>query len=112
MEQRLDQLPDLGFEDQPVDQIKIAITTFAFKNADIINLLTERGNIIKNEKWDDMEAIDAKINEIKNENLEDLTTPCAVFMTFENEEGANRAINFNKAIDADLELKELGTWLG
>jgi len=33
-------------------------------------------------------------------------------MTFENEEGANRAMNFNKAIEADTSLTELGTWLG
>ena len=39
-------------------------------------------------------------------------TPCAVFITFENEEGANRAMNFNKAIEADTSLTELGTWLG
>jgi len=39
-------------------------------------------------------------------------TPCAVFMTFENEEGANRAMNFNKAIEADTSLTELGKWLG
>ena len=39
MEQRLDQMPDLGFEDEPVEHIKIAVTTFAFKNAEIIKLL-------------------------------------------------------------------------
>ena len=49
MEERLDQLPDLGFEDEPVDEVKIAVTTFAFKNAEIINLLKERGSIIKSE---------------------------------------------------------------
>ena len=59
-----------------------------------------------------MQAIDEKINEIKNNHLEELMTPCAVFMTFENEEGANRAMNFNKAIEADTSLTELGTWLG
>ena len=39
MEQRLDRMPDLGYEDEPVEQVKIAVTTLAFKNADIINLL-------------------------------------------------------------------------
>ena len=39
MEKRLDQMPDLGFEDEPVEHIKIAVTTFAFNNAAIINLL-------------------------------------------------------------------------
>ena len=86
MESRLDQLPDLGFEDEPVEHIKVAITTFAFKNAEIIELLKERGELIKNEEWDEMEKIDSKINEIKNNHLVDLMTPCSVFMTFENEE--------------------------
>lgn len=35
-------LPDLGYEDEPQD-IKIAVTTFAFKNHEIINLLKQRG---------------------------------------------------------------------
>lgn len=51
MERRLDQMPDLGYEDEPVDHVKIAVTTFAFKNAEIINLLQERGDIIKEERW-------------------------------------------------------------
>ena len=52
MEQRLDELPDLGFEDEPVEHVKVALTTFAFKNADIINLLKKRGDAVKNEEWD------------------------------------------------------------
>ena len=72
----------MGFEDEPVEFIKIALTTFAFKNAEIIKLLKERGNIIKTEEWDKMEMIDQKINDVKNEHFEDLTTPCSVFMTF------------------------------
>ena len=86
------------------------MTTFAFKNAEIINLLKERGEIIKGENWDEMERIDAKINSHKDANLEDLMTPCAVFMTFENEEGVNRAINFNKTIETDPDYEDLGKW--
>ena len=58
MEQRLDMLPDLGYEDEPVQHIKIAVTSFAFKNAEIIHLLKERGDIIKSEQWDKMPDID------------------------------------------------------
>jgi len=36
METRVSEMPDLGYEDQPVEQIKIAVTTFAFRNADMI----------------------------------------------------------------------------
>ena len=49
MEERLDKLPDLGYEDEPVEHVKIAVTAFAFKNAEIIHLLKERGEVIKNE---------------------------------------------------------------
>ena len=59
MEQRLDELPDLGFEDEPVEHVKVALTTFAFKNADIINLLKKRGDAVKNEKWDELQKIEA-----------------------------------------------------
>ena len=111
MEQRLSQLPDLGFEDEPVEYVKIALTTFAFKNEKIINLLQERGDVIKTEDWEEMERIDASINEIKNNHLEDLMTPCPVFMTFENEEGVNRAINYNESIEADENFAHLGVWL-
>ena len=48
-----------------------------------------------------MADIDKRINEIKNSRLEELTSPCAVFMTFENEEGAQRAMAFNDTIDGN-----------
>ena len=51
MEDRLSQLPDLGYEDEPVQFVKIAMTTFAFRNSELIKLLRKRGDIIKNEKW-------------------------------------------------------------
>ena len=53
-----------------------------------------------------------KINELKNKDLEGMTTPCSVFMTFENEEGVNRALNYDTAIEVDRELEPLKTWLG
>jgi len=37
MEERLAKLPSLGFDD--TDSVEIAVTTLAFKNADIIDLL-------------------------------------------------------------------------
>ena len=55
-------MPDLGFEDEPVEHVKVALTTFAFKNADIINLLKKRGDAVKNEKWDELQKIEAQIN--------------------------------------------------
>ena len=95
-----------------MEHVKIAITTFAFKNPDIINLLKERGDIIKNERWKEMEAIDQDINKIKKEKIDDLMTPVAVFMTFECEEGVNRAMAYNEIVEKDESLSHLRTWLG
>jgi len=87
MERRLTIMPDLGFEEEPPEQIKIAVTTFAFDNADLILLLRERGAAITCDNFDRMREIDAEINQLKDEKLEKFVRPCSVFMTFESEEG-------------------------
>lgn len=40
-----------------------------------------------------------------------MTTPCSIFMTFENEEGVNRALNYHDAVNADSSLSHFNTWL-
>lgn len=90
-------LPNLNFEEEDGD-IKVAVTTLAFANADIIDLLTQRGTAIKSEKWDQQLQIEQKINDLKNEKFNNLTTPCSVFMTFESEEGVNRALQMDDTI--------------
>ena len=104
-------MPDLGYENEPVEHIKIAVTSFAFNNAEIIHMLKERGEIIKSEKWAKMAEIDSRINQFKDENIKQMVTPCSIFMTFENEEGVNRAINYNESIEADENFAHLGVWL-
>ena len=42
-----------------------------------------------------MRQTDEKINTLKNEKLATFVRPCSVFMTFENEEGLERALNFD-----------------
>lgn len=112
MERRLSLLPDLGFEEEPIEEIKIAVTTFAYNNGDGIHLLRERGNCIKTEDWAGMEKVDKKINEIKNTQLEDFTTPCSIFMSFELEEGVHRALQMDALCKSDPRLADLTTWLG
>jgi len=56
---RLSSLPDLGYEDEPPERISIALITFAFDNAEVINLLKARGAAIKFEKFDKMRQINA-----------------------------------------------------
>ena len=112
MERRLSLLPDLGFEPEPVEEVKVAVTTFAYNNGDAIHLLRKRGQMIKSEDWEGMKKIDAQINIIKGSNLEDFTTPCSIFMSFENEEGVNRAVRYNDLIASNPEeFEELKLWL-
>ena len=94
MEERLAKLPDLGYEEGEPN-LKVAIASLAFKNGEMINLLRERGTLIKTEKWDKLKEIETKINLEKAKIMDDLVRPCSVFMTFESEEGYNRAINYN-----------------
>ena len=107
-------MPDLGFEDPPLPRIEIAATTFAFENAKLIQLLKLRGAAIKTDKFDEMRKIDAEINDYKNKNLEHVTRPCSVFMTFENEEGYQRAVQFDEIVTKSTipEVRDLKGWLG
>ena len=112
MEDRVSQLPDLGYEVEPEERVKIAVTTLAFDNADIIDLLRKRGRAITDEKWDKQAEIETKINELKGAEFDRLVTPCSVFITFESEEGVNRALNMDKTIEAQQDLKHLQLWFG
>lgn len=103
----MSQLPDLGYEVVPEDRTKVAVTTLAFKNQEIISLLRERGLAIRKESWDEMRKIDQKINELKDNEFERITTPCSVFMTFETEEGYNRAIEMEATCRAHPRLAHL-----
>ena len=47
MEDRLNKTPWLEFDDDT--PVKVAVTTMAFRNSKIIQLLRERGGYIKNE---------------------------------------------------------------
>lgn len=112
IEDRLSQMPDLGFEDEPVTDIKVAVSQFAFNNAELIHLLRERGAAITADNFDGMREIDKKINDLKNEKLEQFTRPVSCFMTFENEEGAQRAKSFEEETlkEENANLKHLRKW--
>ena len=44
-------MPDLGYEEEIQEEIKIAQITFAYDNMELINDLKKRGKLIKTEKW-------------------------------------------------------------
>lgn len=89
-------MDDLGFreESERHNPIKIAQITFAYENGWVIEKLKKRGAIIAAEKYEELEAINAEIhNRITTDHkfLDKIQLPCAVFVTFEDEEGCNRA---------------------
>jgi hypothetical protein len=96
MEKRLTEYPSQGYEPEPPIPfklwIKVVMSTFAFENWQLIELLKERGTLIKAEKWDEMRATEVKVNKLKEENLDLFTRPCEMFMTFKTEEGKQRAL--------------------
>jgi len=55
--------------------------------------------------------VESQINDLKAEKYELLTTPCSVFMTFENEEGITRALKYDEAIQADPSLADIALWM-
>jgi hypothetical protein len=87
--------------------------TFAFDNATLINLLRVRGAHIKFERYEKMREWNKKIDEIKSnpEKLKALNRPVTAFLTFENEEGINRAKGYTEAVQ-DPEFESIRTFLG
>ena len=110
-QRRLDEFPHQGMDDD-VTEIKVAKITMAFNNPEIINLLRARGTAIKAEQWDQQAEIEKQINDVKHEKLNMLTTPCSVFITFENEEGITPALKYDELVESIPELEKYQTWLG
>jgi len=58
-----------------------------------------------------MRQLNKKIDDLKTANLEKYTRPVSAFLTFENEEGLNRCLNYNETIQ-DPMYEEYKTFLG
>lgn len=87
--------------------------TFAFDNAQLINLLRTRGAHIKFERYDKMREFNKKIDELKSnpDKLKSLNRPVTAFLTFENEEGINRAKGYAD-VCKEPEFTNISTFLG
>lgn len=72
-------------------EIRVSHITFAFNNVPVIKLLQERGNHITRAEPLKVAEVDAKLNSMKIEHLERITRPVAAFITFETQEGFERA---------------------
>ena len=92
VEEKLSEMEHLGYVEPAPARIEVASTTFAFKNGGLISLLRQRGAAIQADKFDKMREIDAKINAYKNDQFDSLVRPVSIFMTFETEEGYQRAL--------------------
>jgi hypothetical protein len=110
MEKRLTAFPGHG---APDEQIKIAIVTFAFDNAEIIQGLSQRGRAIRQEDWDLLEKINDRMTQRLEcqDCLDKMQRPVAVFLTMQTEEGKSRAEDYNLSILQD-EHREYRTFLG
>jgi hypothetical protein len=86
------------------------MVTFAFDNSELIDLLRVRGNWIKFEKYDKMREVNKKIDELKSDptKLQQFNRPVTAFLTFENEEGINRAKNYD---DVVFSKQDDGSWV-
>lgn len=112
LEDNITEMPDLGYEDEPPEKIIISMITFAFDNADLINLLKKRGLFIKAEKYDDMRKINTQIDVLNSKNVEKYNRPVTAFLTFENEEGLNRCKSYSDVVTSDDQFKHMETILG
>ena len=108
-------LPDLKLEDEP-DKIKVAVMTLAFNNRDMILKLKDRGEAIEDMNWEKVHKLEQEMIDLKNKddhaNLKRLTTPVHIFLTFQNEEGAERIKRYNEFVEDKEELADIRLFLG
>ena len=73
------------------DDIKIANISFGFNNHKIINLLEKRGTAITNKDFKKKQLYDDEIDQLVHTSRKELTYPKFIFVTFETQEGYERA---------------------
>lgn len=89
--EKLNALPKVTKSWKQEDKIKIANITFGFDNPKLLALLTERGSLVSGGKLEKVPAVNEKIQELIKENKTELIRPVAAFITFDSQEGKERA---------------------
>jgi len=79
-----------AINDETTD-IKIADISFAFNNDDIIDLLEARGNAIVSKNFAEKEKVEAEIEHLRTTKGDELSRPVTAYITFETQEGYERA---------------------
>ena len=90
-EQLIDKLSKFAYV---INDIKpgFANITFAYDNPELLKLLTQRGTFITSGKFDKVPEINAKLQELKATKADKLTRPVTAFLTFNTQEGYERAL--------------------
>lgn len=105
------QVPSVLYADQvQAPPVRISNITFAFNNAKLLGLLRERGTVVASGNFAKLPDVDKKINELKTHDLQSITKPVAAFITFETQDGYERACELkgkpkcNGEIEAEREF--------
>lgn len=91
--------PSVLFPDREPFDVKIANITFAFNNAKLLKLLRKRGSCVAAGMFKDLPKVDEQINKLKETELNSLTAPVSAFITFETQDGFERACEFKGTFD-------------
>jgi hypothetical protein len=80
------------------NNIKIANISFSFANHKIIRLLEKRGHAIIYQDFKEKEKIEDEIEILKNKKFDELVRPNIAYITFETQEGYERAIKIKSGL--------------
>jgi len=83
---------------EETDDIKVANINYSFNNHKMIQLLCERGTAIANHNLEEKKEIEKKIHELEKEDFDEISTPALAFVTFETQEGYERAIKITSRL--------------
>ena len=94
------------------DTIRISHIYFAFNNPELIALLRKRGYAIANANHEKEQDMERQIDRLKSLNLDGFVVPVSAFITFENQEGFERAQQFTGRrrcfkVEAERELMDM-----
>ncbi|TNV85819.1 hypothetical protein FGO68_gene5047 [Halteria grandinella] len=94
IEQILNQQPQRT--QQAIKRVKIVDTVFAFSNSDLLNMLKMRGKYIKYNMNRELAKLDIDLGKYVQRNGDVISRPTKAFITFEDEEGYQRACHLDK----------------
>jgi len=75
-------------------EIRVANITFAFANEELLGLLKKRGALVAKGKFSKIPELNQKIQKLCLEKKAEYTRPVTAFITFERQEGKDRALKY------------------